>query len=339
MGNSWAQPKPMDYSIRIPMDERDDRFVKSFSLDANPAEILHFYNTYGLLVFDNILDADEITRSVADLWREYPDASPDDPNTWEKVDHPFSFVGEEPLGGIQIWKNRQNPRVYRAYMLLYELISGRALEEQLIACFDRGSIIRPTQPPVGKPEWVTRPIYHFDINPYIWTGMRTADRDYKMSYDYYSRLLSEGNNTPPINGYPKLRSVLQLSDCVDDSGGLECFVGFNNQIKNWCQVNPPVGKFLNPYGFGIDKDNPICENMQKITVRAGSMIVFSAELPHNIFPNTSTQFRYAQYLRMTPLSTLMLDDVQLEKRKKLIQQNIPSDLEVTEIGREIFMLD
>jgi len=46
--------------------------------------------------------------------------------------------------------------------------------------------------------------------------------------------------------------------------------------------------------------------MQKVYQRAGSMIVFSRELPHNVFPNVSDSFRYAQYLRMSPESCLCL---------------------------------
>lgn len=338
MGN--RPPVPMDYTIRAPTDERDERYIKSFSLDDDTAEILAFYQKYGFIVFDNVLDEEEIRLSITDLWREYPEASIDDPNTWDKVDHPFSFVGDQPLGGAHMWNNRQNERIHRAYKLIYELTSGKPVNEPLIACLDRGSLMRPTQPPLGKPEWLTstRPLYHFDMNPYVWCGMQSSDRAYKMTYDYYTSLLSEGNNTPPIKGYPKLRSVLQLSDCTAESGGLECFVGFNNQVNNWCKLNP-TDKTLSPYGCGIDKGDPIRENMQKMTMHAGSMIVFSAELPHNIFPNTSAEFRYAQYLRMTPLSTLMLDKIQLQKRKKLIQDKIPSDLEVTVIGREVFMLD
>lgn len=72
------------------------------------------------------------------------------------------------------------------------------------------------------------------------------DRDYKMTYDCYSSRLREGNNTPQIKGYPKLRFILQLSDCTAESGGLECFVGFNNQLKNWCKLNQSTGQVYEP---------------------------------------------------------------------------------------------
>ena len=47
--------------------------------------------------------------------------------------------------------------------------------------------------------------------------------------------------------------------------------------------------------------------MQKIHQRAGSIVIFSRELPHGITANMSEKdMRYAQYLRMGPESTLML---------------------------------
>lgn len=70
--------------------------------------------------------------------------------------------------------------------------------------------MRPTQHPLGKPEWITKSVHHFDMNPYVWCGMYYySEQAYKMKYDYYASLLSEGNNTRPIKGYPKLRPVQQ----------------------------------------------------------------------------------------------------------------------------------
>lgn len=58
------------------------------------------------------------------------------------------------------------------------------------------------------------------------------------------------------------------------------------------------------------------ENMQEIYQRKGSLLIFSRELPHNIFPNESENFRYAQYLRMAPESSLMLTEKEKMVRKR-----------------------
>jgi hypothetical protein len=58
----------------------------------------------------------------------------------------------------------------------------------------------------------------------------------------------------------------------------------------------------------ITKCPELLKNMQRCYQRAGSILVFSRELPHNIFPNESDKFRYAQYVRMAPESSLMLTE-------------------------------
>ncbi len=48
---------------------------------------------------------------------------------------------------------------------------------------------------------------------------------------------------------------------------------------------------------------------QKIYQRKGSLMLFTRELPHNIYKNLSSEWRFAQYLRMSPLSSLMLTEL------------------------------
>lgn len=75
-------------------------------------------------------------------------------------------------------------------------------------------------------------------------------------------------------------------------------------------------------------------------MRKGSLLVFSRELPHNIYPNESENFRYAQYLRMTPESSLLLSEKEKEARKNLMKALLPEKIDVSDpISREIFMLD
>lgn len=337
MGN--AQQSVIDYSVRAPCDELDRRFVKSFNIDSNPVDIAAFYSAYGFIVFDNILTNGEIDRSIEDLWKCYPGAVRDDPSTWDHAMHPFSFAGDHPSDGVQLWENRQNAKVYAAFKLAYEAASSKTLAEPLVSCLDRGSLMLPTKGPHGKEEYMATRIPHFDLNPYVWCGIcHGKDMPKYMSYEHYHLMLSEGNNTSS-HGLPKLRAVLQLSESTAHAGGFECMVGFHRQIHQWCKLNPIKQTSVNPYGWGVPHNDPIEHNMQKITVRKGSLIVFTAELPHTMFPNESDQFRYAQYLRMAPLSTLELSDEALSKRRALLAANMPRQLQVSELGREVFLLN
>ena len=85
----------------------------------------------------------------------------------------------------------------------------------------------------------------------------------------------------------------------------------------------------------------LMKNMQKITQRAGSVIIFSRELPHGITANVSEdKVRYAQYLRLGPESTLMLTEEEKEERKKCVREMLPKELLESEdhIVREVYML-
>lgn len=54
----------------------------------------------------------------------------------------------------------------------------------------------------------------------------------------------------------------------------------------------------------------------------------------------SENFRYAQYLRMAPLSALILDKKLVTQRQDLLKMLLPKQLDVSdEISKEIFMLN
>jgi hypothetical protein len=231
--------------------------------------------------------------------------------------------------------------------MMYEMTtpSKSPLSEPLIANLDRGSLMLPTTGPNGKKEWMADRIPHFDMNPYLWTNQPNLKPiNGYCSYDiqHFRTLLSEGNNASSSHAYPKLRAVLQLSNSISTTGGFECLPGFHTQLSTWCELNPlpPTVTAMSAYGYGIKLNDPIEYNLQKITVRAGSLILFSAELPHTMFPNESDQFRYAQYLRMTPLSTLQLTTQEIQQRKALLQLIMPPNFIVSkEIGYEVFLFD
>lgn len=236
-----------------------------------------------------------------------------DKSTWnlKKWKGNYGFVTFKPLNTLQVCLNRQNPKIYKAFKRMYELSSGKPLNEPLIAQFDRGSAMRPAK---INPEWITKSIYHFDINPWWWTKVvPSAHKDWRSINDYvpekFLQWKSQGNFLPFV-GYTKLAGVLALTDTNDNSGGFECVPGFQNTIGEWCKQTP----FQTP----IEKDQNLMKNMQKIYQRKNSLLIFTRELPHNIYHNLSEEFRYAQYLRMSPLSALMLTEYEKEKRRKCV---------------------
>jgi len=195
---------------------------------------------------------------------------------------------------------------------------------------DRGSILRPG---MQNEEWLTQNIYHFDIDPWIFTNTYDGDASGVMNYssiDNLTGMLSEGNGGK-YSGYPKLSGILVLSDTNETSGGFECAVGFQHHLRQWCEYHE--------YGYNVADDDNVTSSMQKICVKKGSLIIFTRELPHNVYPNKSNNFRYAQYVRITPLSELHLShDLQI-KRQQLIKKLLPRDLDISNnISKELFMM-
>lgn len=91
-------------------------------------------------------------------------------------------------------------------------------------------------------DWVTHPIYHFDINPWWWTNVvPTTAKDWRNINDYvpqkFFKWKGEGNFLPNV-GFTKLAGVLALSETNEFSGGFECVPGFQNFIEEWCKQTP-----------------------------------------------------------------------------------------------------
>ena len=63
-----------------------------------------------------------------------------------------------------------------------------------------------------------------------------------------------------------------------------------------------------PVNTDIREDEELMNLFQKVTQRKGSLLIFTRELPHNIYKNFSKNWRFAQYLRMSPLSSFMLTE-------------------------------
>jgi hypothetical protein len=123
----WSGPLPLDA----------EGFTVSFDINNFDSEtVRQFYEEYGLVVFDNILTPQEIDLSIDDLWKEVESESHfgkidrHDMNTWDHFEeqpylHYYGFVGKKPFAsGKQLWNNRANPNVYKAFKSLYELSSG-----------------------------------------------------------------------------------------------------------------------------------------------------------------------------------------------------------------------
>lgn len=118
---------------KLPLDQ--EGYIQSFNIDDfDPEAVCNFYNRFGLVVFDNVLNQQEIELSIDDLWQDVLDRHDEgvvrnDPLTWDFVGPlgRFGFVGDQPSDRPQLWKNRSNPKVYKAFKRLYEISSRETI--------------------------------------------------------------------------------------------------------------------------------------------------------------------------------------------------------------------
>ena len=211
---------------KLPVDQ--EGYTVSFDInDFDRTTVKQFYDKFGLVVFNNILNHEQVTKSINDLWEDVMQQSDgqikrDDPQTWNFLHGlgRFGFVNYKPLVKPQLCKNRAHPNIYAAFKSLYEITSNEKLTQPLLALFDRGSILRPSK---INPDWVSSPIYHFDIHPWWWTDVVQSDEKEWRSYNRYNKTFSEwlgqGNYIPKVRNFAKLQGVLAFSNTNPESGG------------------------------------------------------------------------------------------------------------------------
>lgn len=71
----------------LPIDEQG--FTKSFKIDEfDEEEACRFFDKYGVIVFDGVLDEEEMEKTIDDLWTDIQSRCGkenirNDPNTWK----------------------------------------------------------------------------------------------------------------------------------------------------------------------------------------------------------------------------------------------------------------
>jgi hypothetical protein len=253
----------------------------------------------------------------------------------------YSFVHMNPSTHIQLWENRHNKKIYEMFKMLYGNTCDKSKKDKsldLIACFDRGSIVRPS---CQNNQWKKKEnTHHFDIDPFIYTGIKKTNEMNFFDSNNVISLLDEGNGGK-YDGYHKLSGIIALSDTDENSGGFECLVDselcFHKKgIYEWCKSENidnklSCGRFV--------RDENLIKKMKKIYMKKGSLLIFARELPHNVYANLSNEPRYAQYVRIIPKSELHYDDKNLMKRKQFIEKYVPKELVLNEAGKQLFMID
>lgn len=96
----------------------------------------------------------------------------------------------------------------------------------------------------------------------------------------------------PVN----VQGVLALSDQTDkDMGGFQCIPWLYRHYDEWKKSQPKDRNRFMPDIAGLE------DKIEKVSMKAGDLLIFNSLLPHGIRPNKSKEkVRIAQYISMMP---------------------------------------
>jgi len=357
--------------VQLPKDE--EGYVLSFSLDQSD-QYKAFFQEYGFVVVNNVISHQQIEDTIDEIWtelesgiftRDPSNIKRNDPRTWVDEYWPsairrLGLLGGDISSGRRAWENRQNENVYKVFRTLMN-------KNNLWVSVDRYGMMRPTRsvpqielPPqrirtsveidsnVNKakeekesdhitfadfPDWKSQASWaHWDLNPWLWTR-KEEGVPYK-----FSNFICE-NNGSKNTGDLKLQGLITLVNSREEDGGFCTVPSFHKHLEEWSEATKDTD-----YARGnktltlvnVPKADPITDQLQKISSRAGSLIIWRGEQPHCNYPNDSNRFRINQYLKMFPAQE---GGVGTSDRKRKVKENLPKDFQISELGRKLFGLN
>ncbi|KAL9648124.1 hypothetical protein ABK040_007489 [Willaertia magna] len=353
---------------------KQDYFTKDFDIEQdNPKDILDFFETYGLVVFRNILTEDEIEENKRTIWSEILEqkqVSRFNPKTWiARLGWPdygnVGIVGNSCYWNRKGMENRQNEKLVKCFELIYGMDKTK-----LWSSVDRLGVIRPTknvpipyndieslskdkvndvqstQTVSDFEEYKTSKQWlHWDLNPYdVIEGeeenghLKLLEQKYKLvEGDYESYFITENNNNFKTL---RLQGILTFTEARERDGGFCCVPGFHRHVVDYCKALvdlKPSSSRANMVSFwNVPRNDNLCKQSQKVPVKAGCIIIFNSYLPHCNYPNESERFRMVQYLKMIPKK----GDLSFQQaRAKVIKQNMDVNFVPNETGMEVLGLN
>jgi hypothetical protein len=261
--------------LKLPLDAQG--FATAFSTE-EAKEALEFFKKYGIVVFKDVLTKDEQNATTEALYKYLKDTRPtfdrDDYSTWENKlwpsDMKFGFFSDFPIFHLKEgWDNRQNVKVHKAFSIVWE-------REDLWVSFDRFGFMRPTMnlkingKKCNRSAWrTTETFLHLDQNPLL-------DPE-----------------------FCRVQGILNLKDNKLDDGGFQGVPGSHKHFKEWGTKHkssiPPTSHLVT-----IPSDDIQQKHIQKIPLRAGSLLIWDSRVSHGNFPNRSSSPRIVQYITMWP---------------------------------------
>jgi len=215
-----------------------------------------FWLTNGYVVIPNAVPLENLDAVTTMLW-DFQEMKSEDPATW--YHNPANEIQMTELknsGMVEVynhqsmWNNRQNPRVYNAFVDIW----GR---KDLWVTIDRANLNVPS-----KPGWEFQGFIHWDID----------------------------TSLDPLS--VNVQGVLALNDTTEEMGGFQCVPGLFREFPKWVKSQPADRDPWQPDLDGF--------KVERVSSRAGDLLIWNSLLAHGIRPNHSDTPRLAQYISMAP---------------------------------------
>ena len=364
--------KDFDFSFalkRAPVD--NEGFIKAFNQN-QLKEGKEFFSEFGFMVIENALTSQQCEDSINDIW-EYLEqekwrsslapkkleVSRANPNTWwVENGWPSSLSSEGILGGPPVFtkqaiKVRMNKLLFEIGKLFYE-------SDQIIISHDRYGLFRPTKKVSDGFKWMTDYNVHIDMNPWKYfdplrMGGTTYSNNYFSGDDFTQEFNSTGHFTD--GKAMKLQALYNFVDNREEDGGFHVIPGMHKQMLEWTKFTqdaegssyknssvdfiPLFWKSSFRLTAPLNKETfeGIGKYTQRVTARAGSLVVWSQFLPHGSAPNNSENIRMAQFMKIG-----MAEEIDMGsrmKRAKYVQKKLDNaEIKVEdEIERKMMGID
>eukprot|EP00037_Helgoeca_nana_P008613 m.76649 g.76649 ORF g.76649 m.76649 type:complete len:446 (-) comp19048_c0_seq1:133-1470(-) len=330
------RPQPLDRTAahrcyppptEIPRNPLDPEFTVSFSA-TNAADVgaaQKFFCEYGFVVFREVVDAEQCQNTVHEVFDHLQTVHPDfdrlDPTTHHLLSSTtYGLPAQQAFFTRRCLENRQSPRVLTAMRAVLGV-------SDILVSHDRWCVYRPT---LDHPEWRTRGNVHLDVHPWRYTAGETAVED--LPYADHVDFITELNAVVQSSG-PHIQGVLTLEDNREEDGGTMLVPKFHSRFNEWFDTlgsldqNSDVGGLCwvvnRRQGGGSYKfapADPINKLARRVTMRAGSIVLWNQETVHGSQPNRSGAWRVAQFIKAFPTTAISAE--RAKRRREAVCRGI-----------------
>lgn len=328
--------------MKIPVDK--EGYTESFELPVQKVsswdEPLSFFSKYGFVVFRNVISSESCSVTVAEIWNElertHKNVSRSNPSTHVAISsETYGLASKPAVFTPQILKNRMEPNI----RLIFKAILN---SEDILLSHDRWCFYQKTKiesfGDTCSSELNLRKTasnLHIDLNPWSFFDGEVAFEE--LTYSNLRDFSKEINGVRRCTG-PHVQGVLALVDNTERDGGTLLVPGFHSTFSNWCNslgnmklhVHDSIagigernnliwrGRGSGSYKFGCF--DPIHSLKQRVTLRAGSILVWDQRVAHGAAPNDSEFPRFAQFIKAFRKDCIPLDV--LNSRATCIQREL-----------------